>query len=138
MVGLLALAVSVAGAEDSGVVISPLRSLSGHDNVISGVAALPDGIVRSPHPGTRPSALGQSTPASASACSRAHTDWVTAVAVTPDGRCAVSASDDGTLKVWDIETGACLRTLVGHTGAVTSVAVTPEGRRAVSGSWDKT
>jgi WD40 repeat protein len=43
-----------------------------------------------------------------------HTDWVSAVAVTPDGRRAVSASKDPTLKVWDLETGCELHTLAGH------------------------
>jgi WD40 repeat protein len=41
-----------------------------------------------------------------------------AVAVTADGRRAVSASDDQTLKVWDLDSGAELRTLKGHGGAV--------------------
>jgi len=35
---------------------------------------------------------------------------VTACTVTPDGRRVVSASWDGTLKVWDVESGACLFT----------------------------
>jgi hypothetical protein len=60
------------------------------------------------------------------------------VSVTPDGRRAVSGSDDKTLRVWDLESGQCLRTLTGHTAGVTSVSVTPDGRRAVSGSRDKT
>ena len=60
------------------------------------------------------------------------------MAVTPDGRRAVSASEDKTLKVWDLETGRALRTLEGHSGYVTGVAVTPDGRRAVSASWDNT
>ncbi|MEG3884810.1 hypothetical protein QT971_11420, partial [Microcoleus sp. herbarium19] len=34
-----------------------------------------------------------------------HTAEVTAVAVTPDGRFIISASQDKTLKVWDLETG---------------------------------
>ena len=34
----------------------------------------------------------------------------------PDGRRAVSASDDQTLKVWDLESGRELRTLTGHSG----------------------
>jgi WD40 repeat protein len=34
-----------------------------------------------------------------------HTSRVNAVAVTSDGRRAVSASDDQTLKVWELETG---------------------------------
>jgi WD40 repeat protein len=67
-----------------------------------------------------------------------HADWVSAVAVTPDGRRAVSASGDQTLRLWNLETGQTLRTLEGHTDIVTAVAVTPDGRRAVSASWDRT
>ena len=67
-----------------------------------------------------------------------HGDWVSAVAVTPDGRRAVSGSDDRTLKVWDLEQGALLATLEGHGDGVLAVAVTPDGRRAVSGSCDRT
>ena len=67
-----------------------------------------------------------------------HGAGVRAVAVTPDGRRAVSGSDDRTLKVWDLEQGALLATLEGHGAGVTAVAVTPDGRRAVSGSDDRT
>ncbi len=58
--------------------------------------------------------------------------------MTPDGRRAVSGSDDETLRVWDLESGRCLRTLEGHSSGVRSVSVTPDGRRAVSGSDDET
>jgi WD40 repeat protein len=64
--------------------------------------------------------------------------WVSAVAVTPDGRRAISASEDQTLQLWDLETGQTLRTLQGHTSAVGAVAVTPDGRRAISASEDQT
>ena len=37
-----------------------------------------------------------------------------AVAVTPDGQRAVSASWDKTLKVWELASGRELRTLAGH------------------------
>jgi uncharacterized protein YjbI with pentapeptide repeats len=67
-----------------------------------------------------------------------HSKSVAALAVTLDGRCAVSASIDKTLKVWDLETGAELRTLRGHSGQVRGVAVTPDGMHAVSASTDKT
>ena len=36
------------------------------------------------------------------------------VAVFPDGLRVVSASGDGTLKVWELLTGECVRTLEGH------------------------
>lgn len=63
---------------------------------------------------------------------------VRSVAVMPEGHRAVSASEDGTLKVWDLEAGAEERTLTGHGGEVRAVAVTAEGRRAVSASDDRT
>ena len=63
-----------------------------------------------------------------------HAGWVNAVAVTPDGLRAVSASDDGSLKMWDLQSGRELRILEGHAGPVSAVAVTPYGRRAVSAS----
>jgi hypothetical protein len=66
-----------------------------------------------------------------------HTDVVSSVSVTPDGKRAISGSWDKSLRVWDLESGRCLRTLRGHTNVVRSVSVTPDGRRAVSGSWDE-
>jgi len=67
-----------------------------------------------------------------------HSGIVSGVIVTPDGKCAVSASMDDTLRVWDLETGVALRTLEGHSDWVRGVAVTPDGKRAVSASWDNT
>ena len=49
-----------------------------------------------------------------------HADSVSAVAVTRDGTRAVSASDDKTLKVWDLATGQLLHDLEGHADAVSS------------------
>ncbi|MDF5730647.1 MAG: WD40 repeat domain-containing protein [Rhizonema sp. PD38] len=67
-----------------------------------------------------------------------HTDEVRAVAVTIDGRQAISASNDSTLKIWDLQTGKALHTLTGHTHYVRSVIVTPDGQRAISASADAT
>ncbi len=49
---------------------------------------------------------------------------------------AASGSKDGTLKVWDLESGVPLATLEGHTGWVNGGAVTADGRRVVSASGD--
>ena len=67
-----------------------------------------------------------------------HTEGVVGIAVTVDGRVAVSASSDTTLKVWDLGTGQALRTLEGHKDRVTGVALTAGGRIAVSSSSDTT
>jgi len=69
---------------------------------------------------------------------KGHKDRVTAVAATPDGTRIVSASFDGTLKVWNLQTGELLRTLEGHTSHINAVVVTPDGVCAISGSWDNT
>ncbi|NCA70655.1 MAG: CHAT domain-containing protein [Sphingobacteriia bacterium] len=65
-----------------------------------------------------------------------HTGRVWHVEVTGDGR-AVSASEDHTLRVWDLASGACLAVLAGHTADVWHVALTGDNR-AVSASWDHT
>jgi WD40 repeat protein len=67
-----------------------------------------------------------------------HSDQVNAVALTADGRRAISASSDNTLNVWDLESGQVLRTVTGHSSWVTAVALTADGRRAVSASADHT
>ena len=67
-----------------------------------------------------------------------HTHSVYGVALSGDGRVAVSASGDKTLKVWDVESGRELRTLQGHSDAVSGVALGEDGRLAVSASYDKT
>ena len=67
-----------------------------------------------------------------------HTKEIGAVAVTGDGRRALSGSWDRTLKLWDLKTGECLRTLTGHQHFIMAVAVTGDGRRALSGSADCT
>ena len=67
-----------------------------------------------------------------------HTERVTSVAFSPDGKRIVSGSGDQTLKVWDAASGQETLTLAGHTERVTSVAFSPDGERIVSGSGDNT
>ncbi len=68
-----------------------------------------------------------------------HTSSISAVGLTADGKKAVSGSWDSSLRLWDLESGLCLKIFEGHRGNVESVAVTPEGSRAVSrggfGDW---
>jgi tetratricopeptide (TPR) repeat protein len=59
------------------------------------------------------------------------------VAFSPDGRRLASASDDETVKLWDVASGQELRTLKGHTGPVLSVAFSPDGWRLASAGDDR-
>jgi WD40 repeat protein len=127
-----------------------LRTLAGHDGRVTGVAVTPDGrrAVSASDDGTLrvwDLATGQALPRSSQRVTGSdepgqtrYEEPVSAVAVTPDGRRAVSASWDGSLRVWDLAAGQALGTLTGHAGPVNAVAVTPDGGRAVSASDDNT
>jgi len=67
---------------------------------------------------------------------RGHTDMVYSVAVSPDGRRVLSGSRDGTLRLWDPETGETLRELKAREDWAWTVAIDPNGRRALSGGKD--
>lgn len=61
-----------------------------------------------------------------------HLDQIEALALASDGRNLVTASRDGSLKVWDVETSAMLRTFQ-TSSPVRSVKLMPDGRRALAG-----
>ncbi|WP_016949408.1 WD40 repeat domain-containing protein [Anabaena sp. PCC 7108] len=61
-----------------------------------------------------------------------HNSYVQAVAITPDGKKAVSGSNDDTLKVWDLETGKELSTFIGES-SIFCCAVSPNGLTIVVG-----
>lgn len=48
-------------------------------------------------------------------------------ALSADGTFAVTGGWDGLLRVWDLRSGSCLRTLEGHEGPVASVELSPDG-----------
>jgi WD40 repeat protein len=55
-----------------------------------------------------------------------HTRTINSVAISPDGRSALTASDDNTLIVWDIETGQVVKRLAGHTDDVNIGLFSPD------------
>ena len=68
-----------------------------------------------------------------------HTDLVTSVSFSPDGKRIVSGSHDMTIRVWDVQTGDMVSgPFEGHTYSVISVSFLPDGKHIVSGSYDKT
>ncbi len=56
---------------------------------------------------------------------RGHGDWVNAVRVDAASRTVFSASDDCTVKLWDIDRKTCIKTFEGHVGQVQQVVALP-------------
>jgi len=61
-----------------------------------------------------------------------HKHIVESVAISPDNRLAVSGSLDRRIRVWDMATGQCLKTLGEEQDLVRSVACSPDGRLIAS------
>ena len=67
-----------------------------------------------------------------------HTEVVTSVSLSRDGKMLVSGSFDKTVKLWSVNTGQLLSTVTGHSREVNCVAFSPNGKLFASGSGDKT
>jgi WD40 repeat protein/serine/threonine protein kinase len=63
---------------------------------------------------------------------------VSSAAFSPDGRSVLTAGFDGTVRIWDGQTGYERLRLMGHTHQVAGAAYSPDGRRVASASFDKT
>ncbi len=77
---------------------------------------------------------------------RGHTEAITSMAYSPDGRRLASVAHDGTVKLWDSATGREILTLLhGRSELMTGVSFSPDGRQIVTTSesgtikvWDAT
>jgi len=67
-----------------------------------------------------------------------HKGSILTYAFSPDGMRALTGSNDHTLRLWNVETGQCLRVLEGHADAILSLAWSADQRLAISGSSDNT
>ena len=70
---------------------------------------------------------------------RGHAEPVLSIALSPDGKFAVTGSFDKSIKVWDAVSGKDVKTyggVNGHKDIVLAVAVSPDGTQIASGSVD--
>jgi U3 small nucleolar RNA-associated protein 13 len=70
---------------------------------------------------------------------KGHTDAVTSVCFTHDGKKIISGSEDTTVKVWRVSGGKpIIRSIMGHAKGVNVVAVSRNDKYIASGSQDRT
>jgi len=67
-----------------------------------------------------------------------HRGPIKGCAFSPDGRRLASASEDRTVRLWDVASGECIAILRGHEDSVWGSAFSPDGRCLVSASYDRT
>jgi hypothetical protein len=67
-----------------------------------------------------------------------HSDAVHFVAFSPDGRTAVTASPDGTARLWEAFTGEPRGAPLRHEGGVMQAAFSPDSRHVITASLDGT
>jgi len=63
---------------------------------------------------------------------RGHRQWISAIAISPDGKTLASGGLDGTIQLWDLATGTLQASLPAR--HVTVLAFSPDGRLLASGS----
>jgi WD40 repeat protein len=63
---------------------------------------------------------------------RGHKDWIGRIAWSPDGRLLATPSQDKTIRLWNAETGDCVRVLSGEF-PIESAAFDPQSRMLASG-----
>ncbi|UBF29985.1 NACHT domain-containing protein (plasmid) [Kovacikia minuta CCNUW1] len=105
------------------------KKLRGQSNCIWALAWSPDGVVIAS--GSDNHTLGFKKLSG-------HNSWIWSVAWNPDGHVLATGSEDGTTRLWDAQTGECLKVLSVSQMRIFSIAWSPDGQRVACGGGDST
>ena len=61
-----------------------------------------------------------------------HTNSITSITVSNDEKTLISGSFDKSIKIWDLNSGKCIKTLFGHDGHVLLVMFSPNNSKFIS------
>ena len=67
-----------------------------------------------------------------------HSNCVNSVALSPDGKFALAALEDGTARIWEVATGTESAVMRGHEGEVIKAVFSPDAERVLTASIDET
>ncbi|MDZ8184609.1 MAG: serine/threonine-protein kinase [Nostoc sp. ChiSLP02] len=124
-----------------------IRTLAGHSNWVNSVAFSPDGKLLVSGSADCTIRLWQVNTGIEIQTFAGHSDPVSSVAYSPrtatttknqDRQLIASASNDCTIKLWQLYTGKNIYTLTGHTFFVNCIAFSHDGEMIASGSGDNT
>ena len=132
---------------------SPVTEFTGHNGAVYRARFSPDGklvatggydkLIMLWNPAeVRPIDIGKRLDGQADAALNAvqlagHDGPVRSVAFSPNGKLALSGSEDNTIRVWDIASADGVKTLRGHGSSVRSCVFSPDGQWVLSGGDDE-
>jgi WD40 repeat protein len=128
---------------------SEVRLFEWNYGIVSAVAFSPDGrhvltacgeliMIAPAGPGDKTARLWEAETGRQVRSFKGHTDSLTSVAFSTDGRDVLTGGGDRTARVWAARTGREVRRFKGHIGWVMSVAFSPDRRYVLTGSLDVT
>ena len=125
-----------------------IRTFAGHQNLVKSAVFSPDARVIASGGSDQSVKIWDAQTGECLHTLEGHTSAIRTVNFSPvvsssdspnsSGQLLASASLDHTVKIWNWQTGECVRTLEGHDQGVWAAAFTPDGQQLVSGGIDQT